>query len=478
MAALIDSWLSAAQDALGVPAGGLRLLLTSFLVFPIILVHRWTLHGKNANVQHVYFTLCGLLLVYFNFGPYLVHGIINVVLLYAVLLTLGGSAASVAVCFSINLGYLLACYWVTKTEAYDISWSIPQCVLTLRLTGLSWDVYDGRMAAAAKKKQDGVSSVPDTALQSCPSLLEVFGYCYFTPCFMVGPQFPMSRYLDFVHGKFSDKASSPLCSRQAGLRTAAGVGYIVLYALLCNTFPSSYLISDDFQEKSFIYKTVFVLVWGQVLLLRYLGFWLLAEGGCIIAGIAYNGTDASGNDQWNACANVCIRKFHLAVTFHDLVDSFNVNTNQWMLKYVYKRLRFLGNRQLSHVVTLFYLAIWHGHCTGYFMNFFLEFLMVSCERDIRTLLENHATLRHIVNNRYLRPLLCLCSKFIVSFSLAYSLVGFDLLHYKYYKKVYQGLHYSLHILFLLWPVAYVLIKKMFPTSVNADKSQTGGKKAA
>lgn len=36
-------------------------------------------------------------------------------------------------------------YYVTETESYDIIWTMPHCVLTLRLSGLAFDVYDGKM---------------------------------------------------------------------------------------------------------------------------------------------------------------------------------------------------------------------------------------------------------------------------------------------------------------------------------------------
>ena len=37
---------------------------------------------------------------------------------------------------------------------YDISWTMPQCVLCLRLIGLTWDVYDG---ARARREPDSLS---------------------------------------------------------------------------------------------------------------------------------------------------------------------------------------------------------------------------------------------------------------------------------------------------------------------------------
>ena len=41
--------------------------------------------------------------------------------------------------------YLCTAYYVTMVESYTIKWTTPHCVLTLRLIGLVWDVYDGRV---------------------------------------------------------------------------------------------------------------------------------------------------------------------------------------------------------------------------------------------------------------------------------------------------------------------------------------------
>jgi len=41
--------------------------------------------------------------------------------------------------------YLCTAYYITMIESYTIKWTTPHCVLTLRLIGLVWDVYDGRL---------------------------------------------------------------------------------------------------------------------------------------------------------------------------------------------------------------------------------------------------------------------------------------------------------------------------------------------
>ena len=43
----------------------------------------------------------------------------------------------------------MSAYIHVTGDDYDISWATPQCVLSLRLTGVVFDVYDG------KKKQVG-----------------------------------------------------------------------------------------------------------------------------------------------------------------------------------------------------------------------------------------------------------------------------------------------------------------------------------
>lgn len=52
-------------------------------------------------------------------------------------------------------------------------------------------------------------------------------------------------------------------------------------------------------------------------------------------------------------------------------------------RYVYKRLRFLNNRYISQVSALVFLAVWHGLHSGYYACFFMEFVVMNFERDVR-----------------------------------------------------------------------------------------------
>jgi len=72
--------------------------------------------------------------------------------------------------------------------------------------------------------------------------------------------------------------------------------------------------------------------------------------------------------------------YEFATSLTQIVTSFNMNTNFWAKLYIFKRLRFLGNKNLSALGVLLFLAIWHGTHLGYFFCFGLEFMDMETER--------------------------------------------------------------------------------------------------
>lgn len=82
------------------------------------------------------------------------------------------------------------------------------------------------------------------------------------------------------------------------------------------------------------------------------------------------------------CANIKLQVFENTNNFHDYVSAFNVQTNLWVFQYVYKRLKFLNNKNISHLSTLLFLAIWHGFHSGYYMTFFMEFMLINFEKGV------------------------------------------------------------------------------------------------
>ena len=64
-----------------------------------------------------------------------------------------------------------------------------------------------------------------------------------------------------------------------------------------------------------------------------------------MTGLTFNGKDENGNNLWDGCANIYIRRYESAASCQQIIASFNVNTNKWMAKYV-------ASRKLCSVSTL------------------------------------------------------------------------------------------------------------------------------
>ncbi|KAK7476805.1 hypothetical protein BaRGS_00031966, partial [Batillaria attramentaria] len=426
-------------DALGASESGMRLLLSLFSGYPLAWLYRKPfLYSQSATVKHLYFILMGLLQCYFNFGTDLYHSLINISVIYILLKVCGGTKFSVGFAFLFNISYLVVgyLYQVIEDGEYSITWTMPHCVLTLRLTAIAFDLYDGQKRPVPKDAQD-------SALASCPSFLEIMGQCYFFGCFLVGPQYCMRRYLSFVHGEYSDpRTKGPPNSLMPGLeRLLLGVAYIATFQLVYLYVSDDYLTTPAFQEKGLLLKCIILVIWGKTCLNKYIGSWLITEGAIIYCGLSYNGVDNNNVAQWDACTNIRVKNLETSSTLHDVIRSFNCNTNLWMAKYIYKRLRFLGNKYLSQCLTLFYLAVWHGIFSGYYMCFFLEFVYVYCESQ---------------------PVVFLAKKLFSSFLLSYALVGFSLLNWQKWMSVYASVSYIGFLLPLEVTVLCWVLLKLLP----------------
>lgn len=71
-----------------------------------------------------------------------------------------------------------------------------------QISGIAYDLYDGHQALESLSKDS-----KKLALQNKPSLLEIFGHCLFPSSFLIGPQFPMKKYQEFVSGYQNNKVN-------------------------------------------------------------------------------------------------------------------------------------------------------------------------------------------------------------------------------------------------------------------------------
>ncbi|MFH4981782.1 hypothetical protein AB6A40_008491 [Gnathostoma spinigerum] len=352
---------------------GLLMMVSVLAEYPLALLTRTWLYKQPQKVQHIVYATIGIALYLFNYGFAIYHSLLSTLLAYVIVNYFCEHYRCVVMAHACFLGHLMLAYWFAETDQYDINWTTPFCVMVLRYIGLVMDCYDGN------KPADKLGSTEKKyAIKSPPDLLEVAAYGFFYAGTLVGPQFSLSRFRSFVNGEFLNEKGEV---RDSGLleslnRFIAGVFFTVVYMWGIVWISNDFFNTNDFYSMSLCWKTIWIVMWYRITMCRYLSAWLLSEGAAILAGLAYNGKDEKGNDLWDGVRDVRILRFWFGYSFQMQVSSFNCGTNNWAKRHIFKRLRWLGDKRISHIVTMTYLAVWHGYHLGYFMIFGLEFFSV------------------------------------------------------------------------------------------------------
>ncbi|KAG0241767.1 MBOAT, membrane-bound O-acyltransferase family-domain-containing protein [Mortierella sp. GBAus27b] len=429
------------SEASGVPEPSLRLLLTILAGYPISILYRLVFLNKTSSIigesaRNWFCLVTGLLMSYYFNSYDVIHPLTTCVGTWFICRVVGAIAPknrslASTLSFVFNFGYLLTSYKYTATEGYDICYTMQQCVQCLRMIGYGMDFMDGQPksskktvaaeaidekkavkapegttapatvtqapspAAVVVREKTPISFGRDIALPQLPTLAETVAYAFFPFSFLVGPQFSFSLYKKFISMALFDvpapagknEGSTANGIPQGSLRYATrcfvlGIFYLGLGQVLGSYFPTEALLGKAFLERPYFEK-VFIFWWtGKTILNKYLGIWTIGEGPCVLSGITFNGYDDQGRPEWDGLRNVNPLNYEFATSLGQVIASFNMNTNYWAKLYVFKRLRFLGNKNLSALGVLLFLAVWHGTHPGYFFCFGLEFMDMEVERRL------------------------------------------------------------------------------------------------
>lgn len=345
-----------------------------FAGYPFAILYHKRIHAQSKQINHAYIVVCGILICIFNYGLLVYHSLSAVLVSYLLITMLNGTAL-VATSFAFHMTYLLFGYYYTSTETYDITWTMPHCVLTLKLIGLAFDISDGQ-----RPEQELSATLKRSCVKVKPNLLEIAAFTYFPASFLVGPQFSYRRYCSFINKEFSKYAGNMIAG---GKRAAVGFIYLIVNVAVSGYLPDTYIYSEEFSANHNVLIRIFLLgIWSRITLYKYISIWLLTESVAICFGLTFNGVDEKGNADWTGCSNIKLFVFENTKRYQHYIDSFNVQTNHWVAEYVYKRLKFLNNRHMSQLGALVFLAVWHGFHSGYYMCFLMEFLVLVCEREV------------------------------------------------------------------------------------------------
>ncbi|KAL1502071.1 hypothetical protein ABEB36_007271 [Hypothenemus hampei] len=449
---------SLAQN-IGLTEPALKLVLGILAGYPFALIYRKFLYNKDGVFQCLYFTACGLTLGFWNYGIGMFHCLATILFSYLAITFLKGPLM-VSVVFIFNFIYLLTGYVYSSTDSYDITWTMPFCVLVLRLIGVAFDVYDG-----TRPKEQLSSDALQSALKEKPTLLQVLGHSLFPSACLVGPQFSMRRFLDFINGKFHLKTSDgnilpPDSTQYALIRFGMGLFYIIVFQILSLFVHEDLIISNEYAEMNFIKRMFLLGVWGRFILYKYISCWLLTEGACILFGLSYNGEE-NGFKKWNGVSNIKLSIFENSSQFNHYIMSFNANTNHWVAQHIYKRLKFLGNKYYSQGGVLLFLAVWHGLHSGYYATFLHEFIVIYVERDFQHMIKPYESVTQFLNNSVVKILCQIILRLYAFVFMGWSLLPFVYLQYSRYLAAFANCSYAGVFVFYLWPILYGPILRIF-----------------
>lgn len=219
--------------ATGFPADQLKTLLALLAAYPLSMIQ---LRLPSAAARHAFSAVVGLFLAQFVFGSQFFHSFVSCVVVY-VLMALVPRSQSPVLVFIFTMLYLTirsaaraACQaghtpagnpprrasvltpraplasHVYRMYIDYMGWTLdhtgPQMILTIKLSTLAWDVYDGTagkkraeaMAEKNPKLRPMVEGRRKRALEAMPSVLEYLSFVYHFGSFFAGPAFIMRDY--------------------------------------------------------------------------------------------------------------------------------------------------------------------------------------------------------------------------------------------------------------------------------------------
>lgn len=459
----------AAADILGTSETGVRLLV-GLLVGPVFAFIYQFVMDKTIVIpvyHHIYFTATGILVCYFCFGWHTVYIVASVVcasFILRVLELLKRPFLAPTIIFVFTMASLLCGYIVYATNDYDVNWTTVQCVLTLKLTSVAFDWSDGHIDQS--KMNDHQKEV---SFLKKPSLFELLGYSLYFGGLLIGPFFSFKRYKNFTEGSLLPKPS-PTSIKPAGIQFLKAVSFLLLNCVLGFYFSDHLVYSNDLNQYSLLIHIPIYIVWVQKVFARYTGLWLLADTSCVLSRMSYNGTDKeTGKPRWDGMCNVKPLDIQTCCTIQSMVHCFNLQTGNWLLNYIYKRLQIYNNRVVSAGFSLLFLAVWHGFHAGYYLGLLtVELPVILVERQAIDAFKPYFPPWNemALSTRAMLFTLGMLWKWMVC---AYGMVGVVFLSASLVIQCWAQVLFIVHALCLAWFVGRPLVNRILRTRPTHDE---------
>lgn len=487
--------LPAISTATGADIGMLRFVITFFLGFPIAFLERILIVNykirqseqelaSNLHLKKIHNLLHGLLgffFLYYNFREDCLYVYFSIVVNYFIIWINRICTKTLRIPFSstiftiiswvFQIGFYL--YGINKAYGdsleYKINWLMPGCVMLLKNLALFTDCSDG-LLPDEKIKPDR----KDAVIRDYPDPLELIGFTTLYTSVMIGPQMTLSHYRKFVDciyiKNYGEKFHMDTL-KIAVIKLLFGTLLVAFFQINAHIHDDTLWNSEkgEFYQWPFMKKVIFITIYGNCKYLRYMSFWNLVESGIILSGAStvyekIHRTDKEKTYHNYNQTNANIVAIFKGVKMNDYIAHYNINTNKWCFVYLFKRLAFLGNKDLSQLITLMFLATWHGTWMGYYSAFFYEFCVINTEKSLASAgyLQDHwiAPADYKGNKMVYFVRGTLQKVFWFGLHSGYCMIDFSLLDFKVYWPVYKSIYFYGHIVLALsWIVILAFGKK-------------------
>ena len=111
------------------------------------------------------------------------------------------------------------------------------------------------------------------------------------------------------------------------------------------------------------------------------------------------------------------------------------------------------------MITLFFLAVWHGLHSGFFLTFIDEFLVIKLERQFLSIWGRSKKVERWLECPRLVRLFNLLGWLWVLFFLPLCFISFSLLTFNKFYPAYSATYFLLYVVFGSWPLIKGSVKK-------------------
>jgi len=433
-----------------------------FLAYPLGLIMLALPYGP---LRHFFSFVMGAFLLQFTINVQWVHHLISSLIAYLLLCILPHRRSKTFVpCFAVL--YCVAGHLHRQFVNYlgwDLDFTGPQMVLTIKLSSLAYNLYDGQLLKSPNPPR-AATKCSKYALPHIPSLLSFLGYTFCFSNILAGPAFEFSIYNDAINGtKIRNKKNVPSSFLPTLIPLTISLFCMVLFVVGNGAFPIMDPIDPQNNDPVWIKAHLpwiqrYGYQWIALFFIRqkYYFAWKNAEGANNIWYAGWEGQDASGKSiGWDNACNIDIVDFETAPNLKTLSAGWNKKTSNWLTRYVYMR---TGGSLLA---TYAMSAFWHGFYPGYYLFFLSMPCLTACERLGRKKLSPYFSTGGKWSPWGIVTMLT------TSFLIEYFVQPFQVLAFSWGWEAWSAHHFFGHVLAAI----FYIVVSMVPTKKEEGKKQ-------